>query len=252
MNDPFHPGARPSPLPRAQQPAFRLRFAIVSSCWRAAIAMVLALSVAAPALAACTASGGLPGSPRAASPVGSVLAGLGVLGPISRLDAALAEAAIGRAPAATPDCARSAQSVAQPEPASLPAAAPDRSAGNPFDVVTGSKHEQRIDLALPEVDSATAIDSRGQSTGVLERLAVDAALSFQFSRFYSSGNSFSLSLGPGWSHSFDTRMARRRLSAPPVAGLPAAELQLLQDAAGRTDRAVSRSLSGQRSERWRD
>lgn len=228
MNDPFHPGARPSPVPRAQQPTLRLRFAIASSCWRAAVTVVLALSGAAPALAACTPSGGLPGSPSAASPVGSVLAGLGVLGPISRLDAALAEAAIGRAPAATPDCARSAQAVAQPEPASLPAAAPDRSAGNPFDVVTGSKHEQRIDLALPEVDSATAIDHRGQSTGALARLAFDSALSFQFSRFYSSSNTFSLSLGPGWSHSFDTRMARRRLSAPPVAGLPAAELQVLQ------------------------
>ncbi|MBM3408244.1 MAG: hypothetical protein FJY25_13100 [Betaproteobacteria bacterium] len=228
MSNQRHSGARPSPVPRAQPSRLPLRLAIMSFWWRAAVAAALALSGFAPALAACTPAGGLPGSPRAASPVGSVLAGLGVLGPISRLDAALAEAAIGRAPAATPDCARSAQAVAQPEPASLPAAAPDRSAGNPFDVVTGGKHEQRIDVALPGVDSATAIDHRGQSTGALERLAFDSALTFQFSRFYSSGNTFSLSLGPGWSHSFDTRMARRRLSAPPAAGLPAAELQLLQ------------------------
>ena len=72
--------------------------------------------------------------------------------------------------------------------------------------------------------------SRVQSslTSLATSVAAGGTLSLQFSRFYSSGNAFSLSLGPGWSHSFDTRLARRRLAAAPEAGLPAAELQLLQ------------------------
>ena len=202
--------------------------------WSARLAAALAaLGLAFAAQADCLPAGGLPGAPRSASPVGSVLAGLGVLGPVNRPEVAIIDAASGQAGAA-PACSAGATgaSGSQAEPASLPAATPDRGAGNPFDVVTGAKHEHRIDLALPAVDSLAAISASGRVQSSLASLATSMAaggtLSLQFSRFYSSGNAFSLSLGPGWSHSFDTRLARRRLAAAPEAGLPAAELQLLQ------------------------
>ena len=142
-------------------------------------------------------------------------------------------------------CGGASAASAQAEPASLPAASPERGAGNPFDVVTGRKHEHRIDLVLPAVDSVTAIDTQGRASGVLEHVSADESLLFQFGRFYSSGNEFSLTLGPGWSHSFDTRLARRRLATAPGPGLPAAELQLVQ-ADGRriTMRPIAALASG--------
>ena len=207
---------------RGRQPPRRVR------AWVVTLVTWLFVAAAGPGWAACSPAGGWPGAPRVASPVGSVLDGLGMLGPLSRAETALTGALTGPRGNAVPDCAGSPSSSAQVEPASLPSAAPDRSAGNPFDVVTGSKHEHRVDLVLPAVDTITAIDASGRASGALEHVSAGESLLLQFSRFYSSANQFSLTLGPGWSHSFDTRLARRRLNQAPGAGLPAAELQVLQ------------------------
>lgn len=219
--------------------------------WRAhtravALAAGLLLAPAGPGWSACSPAGGWPGAPRAASPIGSVLDGLGMLGPLSRAELALTDAMTGSRGNAVPECAGSGSSPTQAEPASLPSAGPERSAGNPFDVVTGGKHEHRIDLALPAVDTITAIDAGGRATGALEQVSVGESLLLQFSRFYSSANAFSLSLGPGWSHSFDTRLARRGLGRAPASGLPAAELQLLQADGRRITMQPVTRLSGGR------
>ena len=221
----------PAPAFTPSPPATRKRCA--RPPWRARATVVallawLLLAAAGPGWSACSPAGGWPGAPRTATPVGSVLDGLGMLGPLSRAEIALTDTLAGPRGNAVPDCAGSPSSSAQAEPASLPPAAPERSAGNPFDVVTGAKHEHRIDLVLPAVDTVTAMDASGRATGALEQVSAGESLILQFSRFYSSANAFSLSLGPGWSHSFDTRLARRRLARAPGAGLPAAELQLLQ------------------------
>jgi len=184
------------PGPRCAPPLRRVLFRGV------ALAAWLLLVSVGPLWASCSPAGGWPGAPRAASPVGSVLDGLGLLGPLGRAEAALTEALAGPRSSAVPECA----------------------GGTP----SSTHAEQRIDLVLPAVDTVTAIDAGGRVTGALERVSAGESLVLQFSRFYSSANAFSLSLGPGWSHSFDTRLARRRTHRAAGTSLPAAELQVLQ------------------------
>jgi YD repeat-containing protein len=70
--------------------------------------------------------------------------------------------------------------------AGLPSPRPGTGAGNPVDVVTGNKYRREVDLSL---------------TG---------PRAFVFARHYNSRNRHAGSLGTGWSHSFETRVA-----APP-------------------------------------
>ncbi|MEI7444010.1 MAG: DUF6531 domain-containing protein [Burkholderiales bacterium] len=66
----------------------------------------------------------------------------------------------------------------------LPAPGAPAGAGNPVDLVTGNKYRRELDLRIP-----------GRHT-------------FVFARHYNSRNRFAGSMGVGWSHSFETRIAR--------------------------------------------
>ncbi len=125
------------------------------------------------------------------------------------------------------------------EPASLPAEGPDRAAGNPIDVITGNKYERVVDHSHPldpaagersrRVEAAISVQgSPWWSTEVLGEILGDT-LDLSMVRHYNSRNTYSLSLGPGWSHGYDTRLARLPRSTPRGRGtLPAAVLQVLQ------------------------
>ncbi|HEY0878085.1 MAG TPA: DUF2235 domain-containing protein, partial [Zeimonas sp.] len=105
------------------------------------------------------------------------------------------------------------------EPASLPpAASAERAAGNPVDVVTGNKYERHVDVALAHPQSTSlSPDGLADAFG----LPQDDTLSLLFARHYNSRSDFALSLGRGWSHSFETRLAR-------LVRNDRVELQLLQ------------------------
>jgi RHS repeat-associated protein len=180
------------------------------------------------AMALCTPSFGLPGAVASPSSLGAVLSGLGVLGPARAADSAVLSAAAGSPPTAAASCQAGPGSSAHSEPAVLPPSAPDRTAGNPVDPFTGAKHAHRVDVELPSVEVITAMDSQARYGPVLASPHAGSGLTLQFSRFYHSGQDYALSLGPGWAHSFETRLARRRLASAPAAGLPAVQLQLLQ------------------------
>lgn len=66
----------------------------------------------------------------------------------------------------------------------LPAPGAPAGAGNPVDLVTGNKYRRELDLQIP-----------GRQP-------------FVFARHYNSRNRFSGPMGVGWSHSFETRIAR--------------------------------------------
>jgi len=91
------------------------------------------------------------------------------------------------------------------EPASLPAGGLDRSAGNPVDVVTGNKYERQVDVAMPHPESS-ALSPHGLASAF--GLARDDSVLLLVARHYNSRSDYALSLGRGWSHSFDTRLAR--------------------------------------------
>ena len=182
----------------------------------------------ASARALCPIALGSPGASASASGLGAVLSGLGTLGPVRSLDSALIDAATGARGTAARSCQTGAAASLSGEPAVLASVAPDRSAANPFDALTGAKYEQAIDVALPAVDQFTALDAQARA-GALVRTPTQApGLVMQFARHYHSTQDYALALGRGWSHSFDTRLARRRLERAPGAGLAAAELQILQ------------------------
>jgi len=91
------------------------------------------------------------------------------------------------------------------EPASLEGASPERAAGNPVDIVTGNKYERQVDVALAHPQSSSlSPDGIAHAFG----LPQDDTLALLFSRHYNSRSDFALSLGRGWSHSFETRLAR--------------------------------------------
>lgn len=178
------------------------------------VGVPLWLAVVLPSVAAgaglCTPAGGAPGvlSGAGGSIGGSIGTGVGGAG----VDAFVSQLAGGRlaAPpspcgAASPSPGASGQAVGGAEPASLPMTEVDRSAGNPVDVVTGNKYQRQVDVALPHPESsALSADGLAAAFG----LAQDDSLLLLFARHYNSRSDFALSLGRGWSHSFDTRLAR--------------------------------------------
>ena len=193
-----------------------------------ALAVVLWIQID-PVAAMCTPVGGFPGAYGERSGLGAVLAGLGAVGPARPADGGLIALASGVRPGSALACGAAAGGGSD-EPASLPGDGPSRAAGNPFDVVTGAKHERVVDLEWPAVDTLTAVGAQAQAgvalTGLLQG---PARVNLLFSRFYHSSSEYALSLGPGWTHSFETRLARLRLdAAPPAPGLPAMQLQVLQ------------------------
>ncbi|MCD6679943.1 MAG: DUF2235 domain-containing protein [Burkholderiaceae bacterium] len=91
------------------------------------------------------------------------------------------------------------------EPASLASSSLDRSAGNPVDVVTGNKYERQVDVVLAHPQSSVlSPDGLADAFG----LPQDDTLNLLVARHYNSRSDFALALGRGWSHSFETRLAR--------------------------------------------
>ncbi len=81
-------------------------------------------------------------------------------------------------------------SCAPGEPASIAVEAPSTLAGNPVDVVTGSKLDRAIDAYLPTPASGSP----------------DDAAELVLSRFYASDSPGSAALGPGWRAGLDVRL----------------------------------------------
>ncbi|MBN9462595.1 MAG: DUF2235 domain-containing protein [Burkholderiales bacterium] len=199
----------------------RSRFAAVAVLLPAAalsivvlLTIVLAGLSSPPAFAAppamCTPAGGAPGafSGTPSSIGGAIGPGVGGNG-IDAFVAQLAGGASGPPPSPC-DAARSNPVQARgpaggDEPASLPAAGADRSAGNPVDVATGNKYQRQVDVVLPHLESS-ALSPDGLA--VAFGLPADDSIVMLLARHYNSRSDFALSLGRGWSHSFDTRLAR--------------------------------------------
>lgn len=195
-----------------------------------ASALVYLLAPGAHAQLQCRPAGGLPGlegQPGVARPLGQ----LGALPP--PLDGLLADIAAGAGGSMAARCEARPDAGPTPEPASRPLAQPSLAAGNPVDVLTGAKHARVVDLAMPAADSLSAVDGSGRPDPALMVVAtrLEDSLSLVFARHYSSSQPHALALGPGWSHSFETRLARQVLRPAPAtsaAALPPVRLQLLQ------------------------
>ncbi len=163
-----------------------MHVAVKGCAWRIFSGLLMAcLCTWVPALGApsCTAGGGAAGGLLSGIPG---FAGLGALSsPLASLTGQ------GPAPPAGESMSGATSGPAcQPgEPASLAPQVPGSLAGNPFDVVTGSKHERIVDVFLPTLAPVTA-----------------DPLEFAFVRLYSSDRPASGAFGPGWSHSFETRL----------------------------------------------
>ncbi|RPH66778.1 MAG: hypothetical protein EHM83_03140, partial [Burkholderiales bacterium] len=199
--------------------SWRASPAVAHRCALVAVIALLAVpSLVASARAAtggtCTPAGGAPGPlSDAGLPIGGSI-GPGVGG--SGVDAFVAQLAGGLSVAPPLACAAptpiagavaggGTASGAANEPASIPAGDADRAAGNPVDVVTGNKYQRQVDLVLPHPESsALSPDGLAAAFG----LAQDDSLLLLLARHYNSRNDYALSLGRGWSHSFDTRLAR--------------------------------------------
>ena len=154
----------------------------------------------------CLPDGGAPGPlSDGAAPIGGAI-GPGVGG--SGVEAFVAQLVGGGPPQPVPACAAPsplATSGGSAEPASLPDDGLDRSAGNPVDVVTGNRYQRQVDVLMPHTESsALSPDGLAAAFG----LAPDDALTLLVARHYNSRSDYALSLGRGWSHSFDTRLAR--------------------------------------------
>ncbi|MBX3590447.1 MAG: DUF2235 domain-containing protein [Burkholderiaceae bacterium] len=202
---------------RCRRAAPRVLAAIASSTRLAAIAaftaMAAFITLAAPpasAAAMCSPAGGAPGgSSSAGVPIGGAIGpGVGGTG-VDAFSSVLAGESLAppaSACAAPPPVADPfAPAAASGEPASIDAAGFDRRAGNPVDVVTGNKYHRQADVVLPHPESsALSPDGPAAAFG----LARHDSLLLQFARHYNSRSDFALSLGRGWSHSFDTRLAR--------------------------------------------
>ena len=163
-----------------------MHVAVKGCAWRIFSGLLMAcLCTWVPALGApsCTAGGGAAGGLLSGIPG---FAGLGALSsPLASLTGQ------GPAPPAGESTGGTTSGPAcQPgEPASLAAQVPGSLAGNPFDVVSGSKHERIVDVFLPTRAPVTA-----------------DPLEFVFARLYRSDRPASGAFGPGWSHSFETRL----------------------------------------------
>lgn len=209
--------ARPFPDSRR---GLRQRRPADARLWRAvsrvALASLLALSSGASfadsiasilggtpvAAGTCTPAGGAPGGELSGLPPGGGI-GIGVGGSaIAEFIASVERAS--RPPRAAPvfcDAPR----PPRREPASLPSSSIERAAGNPVDVVTGNKYERQVDVAFAHPQSSSlSPDGIADAFG----LPQDYTLSLLFARHYNSRADFALSLGRGWSHSFETRLAR--------------------------------------------
>jgi RHS repeat-associated protein len=174
------------------------------------VPLCLAASPPAGGAALCTPAGGAPGPlpGPAASIGGSIGPGVGGTG----VDAFVSQLAGGPfappasacgAPASSPGASVPSRAVA--EPASVPVADADRSAGNPVDVATGNKYQRQVDVVLPHQESsALSPDGLAAAFG----LPRDDSLLLLFARHYNSRSDFALTLGRGWSHSYETRLAR--------------------------------------------
>jgi len=194
------------------------RAAAAPTCWlRVLLAALLAFSWTtasaadglasllgtAPALpGSCTPAGGAPG------PVGSPLSiggGLGIGvggGAVAQFIAEVERAS--RPPRAAPVVC-DAPRPPRREPASLSSPTIDRSAGNPVDVVTGNQPERQVDVVLAHLQ-ASSLSAEGLADAF--GLPQDDTLNLLLARHYNSRSDFALSLGRGWSHSFETRLAR--------------------------------------------
>ncbi|MGD9941834.1 MAG: DUF2235 domain-containing protein [Burkholderiaceae bacterium] len=175
---------------------------------------VLATSSVSFGAAMCSPAGGAPGPAQQPLPPGGAI-GPGAAGSGGE---AFVDALAGGQPPAAPVCRMAAGSG---EPASLPVGDALRQAGNPVDIVTGNKYLRQIDVLLPDVDAPAteaglpgphAAAAAGLGAAALPTTAFAAAddepLRLLFSRHYNSRSAFALSLGRGWSHGFDTRLAR--------------------------------------------
>lgn len=154
----------------------------------------------------CVPDGGAPGPLWGAGvPLGGAI-GPGVGG--SGVDAFVAQLAGGEPSQPASACAAP-PPVATPgsgaEPASLPDDGLDRSAGNPVDVVTGNRYQRQVDVLMPHTESS-ALSAEGVAAAF--GLPPDDSLPLLLARHYNSRSDYALSLGRGWSHSFDTRLAR--------------------------------------------
>ncbi|MCC7060100.1 MAG: DUF2235 domain-containing protein, partial [Burkholderiaceae bacterium] len=194
--------------------AFRALSAIVLP---AALACAAAspLPARADAPGMCTPAGGAPGSPaRIELSIGGAI-GAGVGG--SGVDAFVAQFAGGSPPVSRSPCqdatapgvlaplALAAADAPHGEPASIAEAGVDRLAGNPVDVASGNKYQRQLDVVLPHLESST-LSPAGLAAAF--GLPSDESRVRLFARHYNSRSDFALSLGRGWSHSFETRLAR--------------------------------------------
>ncbi|MEN9774519.1 MAG: hypothetical protein RL322_1589 [Pseudomonadota bacterium] len=173
------------------------------------VALLLGLIAAPTAVRAaqCQAAGGLPDLNRASD----VRIALGRLGEASGLQTRLSDLAIGPTGVGGASCGNRSEATAPPEPASLGAPQPSIAAGNPVDVVSGAKHGRVVDVMLPAPDSLTrvAADGRADPARVSAAPIPGDPLVMAFARHYDSTRTYSLAFGPGWSHSFETRLARQ-------------------------------------------
>ncbi|MCZ2415399.1 MAG: DUF2235 domain-containing protein [Burkholderiales bacterium] len=189
----------------------------------------MAPALCAAALATCSPAGGAPARASGAGlslggAIGPGVGGSGVDAFVARLAGepdAPPPSVCGVAPPAT-DAAAQAQTGS--EPASLPASGIDRAAGNPVDVATGNKYHRQVDVDLPHPESSS-LSSEGPAAAL--GIGQHDSLLLRFARHYNSRSDFALSLGRGWSHSFDTRLAR-------VLRGQRVELQLIQADGRRT------------------
>ncbi len=150
----------------------------------------------------CTAAGGAPGGGGLPLPIGGGI-GIGVGG--GAIAEFLAEIERASRPPRPAPVGCDAAGVPIREPASLPSTSIDRAAGNPVDVVTGNKYERQVDVALAHAQSSVL-----SPAGLADAFGLpqDDTLNLLFARHYNSRSDFALSLGRGWSHSFETRLAR--------------------------------------------
>ncbi len=179
--------------------------ALLAVSWTAASAAdgLASLFGTAPAVpGSCTPAGGAPGPVGSSLPIGGGF-GIGVGGgAVAQFIAEVERAS--RPPRAAPVVC-DAPRPPRREPASLPSASIDRSAGNPVDVVTGNKYERQVDVVLAHLQSSSlSADGLADAFG----LPQDDTLNLLFARHYNSRSDFALSFGRGWSHSFETRLAR--------------------------------------------
>ncbi|MDT3679040.1 MAG: DUF2235 domain-containing protein [Burkholderiaceae bacterium] len=164
------------------------------------LASILGGAAAAPGT--CTPAGGAPGAGGSSFPIGGGI-GIGVGG--SAIAQFIAEVERASRPPRPAPVGCDAPPPRPREPASLPPSSIDRSAGNPVDVVTGNKYERQVDIVLAHAQSSVlSPDGLADAFG----LSQDDTLNLLVARHYNSRSDFALTLGRGWSHSFETRLAR--------------------------------------------